>query len=523
MWGTLPEVFDRACLYYAERTAVRDGDRAISYRQMQQWANRVANGLGALGVAPGERVGVLLPNVLEFIPTQHGVWKAGAVVVQMPTRASAATHRTNLAQTAATALIYDAQFDDIAREIAAGLPNLKTVIRLAGATPAEGGVTDSVDYRTHFQVQPDTPPAVTVSEHDEAYVLFTSGSTGEPKGVINSHFTWAHYSITAGLEIADTRPGEVFAHGAPMTHFTQIFVMPTFLRGGTNVMLPGLDPGGLLAAVERHRVTATAVVPTIIYLLLDHPRRPAADLSSLNTMIYAGSPIAPERLREALAAFGPIFVQTYAGTEPGYVSCLRKEDHEVGTGTGVKRLASAGRPLPYVKVSIQDSRDRPLPQGEIGEICSSQLGQMLGYIDSARTAEALRDGWVYTGDVGYLDEDGFLYIVDRKRDMVVSGGFNVFPRQVEDVLLGHPAVAQAAVIGVPHPKWGEAVHAVVVLRAGAQVSADELIAAVKKKLGSVSTPKTIAFTGELPVNPAGKLDKKILRVPFWAGRERQVS
>jgi acyl-CoA synthetase (AMP-forming)/AMP-acid ligase II len=523
MWGTLPEVFDRVCLYYAERTAIRDGDRAISYRQMRQWANRVANGLGALGVAPGERVGLLLPNVLEFIPTQHGVWKAGAVLVQMPTRASAATHRTNLAQTAATALIYHAQFDDVAREIVAGLPNLKTVIRLAGGTPADGGMTDSVDYRAHFEAQPDTPPAVTTSEHDEAYVLFTSGSTGEPKGVVNSHFTWAHYSITAGLEIADTRPGEVFAHGAPLTHFTQIFVMPTFLRGGTNVMLPGLDAGGLLTAIERYRVTATAVVPTIIYLLLDHPQRPVADLSSLKTMIYAGSPIAPERLREALAAFGPIFVQTYAGTEPGYVSCLRKEDHKVGTDADLKRLASAGRPIPYVQVSIQDEHDRPLPVGEIGEICSRQLGQMLGYVDPARTAEALRDGWVHTGDVGYLDEHGFLYIVDRKRDMVVSGGFNVFPRQVEDVLLGHAAVAQAAVIGVPHPKWGEAVHAVVVLRPGAEASADELIAAVKQELGSVSAPKTIAFAGELPVNPAGKLDKKALRVPFWAHRERQVS
>jgi acyl-CoA synthetase (AMP-forming)/AMP-acid ligase II len=523
MWGTLPEVFDRVCLYYADRTAIRDGDRAISYRQMQQWANRVANGLGTLGVAPGERVGLLLPNGLEFIPTQHGIWKAGAVLVQMPTRSSAATHRANLEQTAATTLIYHAQFDDVARELMAGLPNLKTVIRLSAAATPHAGPPQPVDYLTHFGGQPDTPPDVTVGEHDEAYVLFTSGSTGEPKGVVNSHFTWAHYSITAGLEIADTRPGEVFAHGAPLTHFTQIFVMPTFLRGGTNVMLPGLDTGELLAAIERHRVTATAVVPTIVYLLLDHPRRSAADLSSLKTMIYAGSPIAPERLREALAAFGPVFVQTYAGTEPGYVSCLRKEDHKAGTDTDLKRLASAGRPLPYVKVSIQDSRDRPLPVGEIGEICSRQLGQMLGYVDAARTAEALRDGWVHTGDVGYLDEHGFLYIVDRKRDMVVSGGFNVFPRQVEDVLLGHPAVAQAAVIGVPHPKWGEAVHAVVVLRAGAQASSDELIAAVKQELGSVSAPKTIAFAGELPVNPAGKLDKKALRAPFWAHRERQVS
>ena len=175
-----------------------------------------------------------------------------------------------------------------------------------------------------------------------------------------------------------------------------------------------------------------------------------------------------------------------------------------------------------MRVSITDSRDRPLPAGEIGEICSRQLGQMLGYVDAARTPEALRDGWVHTGDVGYLDEDGFLYIVDRKRDMVVSGGFNVFPRQVEDVLLGHPAVAQAAVIGIPHPKWGEAVHAVVVLRDGATASADDLIGAVKKQLGGVCAPKTVEFADALPVNPAGKLDKRALRAPHWSGRDRQV-
>ena len=221
-------------------------------------------------------------------------------------------------------------------------------------------------------------------------------------------------------------------------------------------------------------------------------------------------------------ALGPIFVQTYAGTEPGYISCLRKQDHRVDTDTDVSRLASAGRPIPYVRVSIQDENDEPLPVGAVGEICSKQLGQMLSYVDTARNAEALRDGWVHTGDIGYLDEHGFLYIVDRKRDMVVSGGFNVFPRQVEDVLLGHPAVAQAAVIGVPHPKWGEAVHAVVVLRAGAEASEQDLIAMVKKELGSVAAPKTMAFVAELPVNPSGKLDKKALRAPFWSSRGRQV-
>ena len=521
MWGTLPEVFDRVCTYYADSTAIRDGERSITYRQMGQWANRVANGLGALGVAPGDRVGMLLPNVLEFIPTQHGIWKSGAVLVQMPVRASASTLCANLDQAAASTLIYHEQFDDVARALVAGVPSLKRVVRL-GDGPAAADVDSTTDYAAQFDAQPDTAPDLAVNEHDEAYVLFTSGSTGEPKGVVNSHFTWAHYSITAGLEIGDTRPGEVFAHGAPLTHYTQIFVMPTFLRGGTNVMLPGLDVDMLLDRIERYRITATAVVPTIIYLLLDHPRRARADLSSLQTVVYAGSPIAPDRLREALDAFGPIFQQTYAGTEPGYVSCLRKGDHRVDSRTAIARLASAGRPIPYVTVSIQDEQDNHLPVGQIGEICSKQLGQMRSYLDTSRNAEALRDGWVHTGDIGYLDEDGFLYIVDRKRDMVVTGGFNVFPRQVEDALLRHGAVAQAAVIGVPHPKWGEAVHAVVVLRDGVSAGEQELIDLVKKELGSVAAPKTVAFTAALPVNPAGKVDKKALRAPFWSSRNRQV-
>ncbi|WP_242419366.1 AMP-binding protein, partial [Frankia sp. CpI1-P] len=318
MWGTLPEVFDRVCLYYADSTAIIDDDRRLTYRQMQSWANRVANGLGALGVEKGDRVGLLLPNNLEFIPTQHGIWKAGAVLVQMPTRSAVGGHRTILGQAGATTLIYHAQFDAVVAELLNGLPAVKRVIRLAGghgaaaaaavsaaAVSAAAGPTtvldalDVLDYRTFFDSQPDSPPSVSLAEDDDAYVLFTSGSTGEPKGVVNSHFTWAHYSITAGLEIADIRPGEIFAHGAPLTHFTQIFVMPTFLRGGVNVMLPGLDVDVLLRTIEKERVTATAVVPTIVYLLLDHPGRTSFDLSSLNTMVYAGSPIAPERLREA--------------------------------------------------------------------------------------------------------------------------------------------------------------------------------------------------------------------------------
>jgi acyl-CoA synthetase (AMP-forming)/AMP-acid ligase II len=239
-------------------------------------------------------------------------------------------------------------------------------------------------------------------------------------------------------------------------------------------------------------------------------------------MIYAGAPIAPERLRQALDAFGPIFIQTYAGTEQGFVSCLRKHEHRTDGDTWTGRLASAGRALFPVQVSVRGEHDEDVPPGDTGEICTKQLGQMQTYLDPARNREALRDGWVYTGDVGQVDEDGFLYLVDRKKDMVVSGGFNVFPRQVEDVLSTHPAVANSAVIGVPHPKWGEAVLAIVVTKADLSVTEDELIDHVKSTLGSVAAPKSVVFADELPTNPAGKVDKKALREPYWQGRERQI-
>ncbi|CAN5351287.1 long-chain fatty acid--CoA ligase [soil metagenome] len=525
MWGTLPDVLDRTILENRDKIAIIEGERQLTYSELGSLRNRVANALVGDGLVPGERVGLLMPNVLEFIPIQHGIWAAGGVLVQMPARQTANQFRATLTQTDATTLVYHAQFDEAIAEILPDLPRMIRVIRVGSEVPAvHGALAGTVPFDDFIAGAPgDRRPDVAIDESDEAYILFTSGSTGEPKGVVNSHFTWGHYSITAGLEIGDTRWGEIFAHGAPLTHYTQIFVIPTFIRGGTNVMLPGLDVDVLLGSIERYGVTATAVVPTIIYLLLDHPRRSEYDLSSLTTIIYAGAPIAPERLRQALDVVGPIFIQAYAGTEPGYVSCLRKTDHRVDDQQALDRLASAGRPLPFVQVSIQDEHDQVLPVGSVGEITTRQLGQMLSYVDASRNSEALRDGQVHTGDIGRLDEDGFLYIVDRKKDLVVSGGFNVFPRQIEDALATHVSVAQSAVIGIPHEKWGEAVHAFVVLKAGAETDAQTLIDHVKRALGSVAAPKEIEFVETLPVNPAGKVDKKALRAPFWSDRVRQIS
>lgn len=523
MWGTLPDVLDRAIVHHRGNTAVVDGERRITYAELGRWRDRVAQGLVRDGLGKGERVGLLMPNNLEFIPTQQGVWAAGGVLVQMPTRQTAKGFARMLNSTDTTTLIYDGRFDEAAEHLLANVPSLRRVIRLDSEGSDESAPVGVEDYEAFFSGQPEKRPDVGLTPDDEAYVLFTSGSTGEPKGVVNTHFTWGYYTITAGLEIGETAWGEVFAHGAPMTHYTQIFVIPTFLRGGTNVMLPGLDLDVLLETIEKEKVTATAVVPTIIYMLLNYPEREKYDLSSLRTMIYAGSPIAADQLERALEVFGPIFIQTYAGTEPGYVSCLRKHEHRVDGPEWTARLASAGRPLPFVQVTIQDEKDRVLPVGQVGEVTSRQIGQMLTYVDASRNEEALRNGEVHTGDIGRLDEDGFLYIVDRKKDMIVSGGFNVFPRQIEDILIAHPEVVQTAVIGVPHEKWGEAVHATVVRTDDASVTEQELSALVREELGGVAVPKSYEFIDALPVNPAGKIDKKKLREPFWHGRDRQVS
>jgi acyl-CoA synthetase (AMP-forming)/AMP-acid ligase II len=320
----------------------------------------------------------------------------------MPARATADDFHFFLDEVQASTLIYHQAFDEAIAQIRDRLPNLKHVVRLADGDTVPG----VLDYHEAFAGQPASAPPVEIDVDDLAFIGFTSGTTGVPKGVLQTHATWSHYAITAGLEIGDIRPGEVFAHGAPLTHFTQTFVMPVFMRGGTNIILPGLDLDLLLNAIERERVTATAVVPTIVYMLLDHPRRAEADLSSLHTVIYAGSPMAPEGLRRALEAFGPIFVQTYAGTEPGYMTCLRKEDHRLDTPEWVARLASAGRPMYHVDLSIRDIEGRALPVGEVGEICAAQPGQMVGYVNGGLDSEVMQDGWVRSGDIGFVDEGG---------------------------------------------------------------------------------------------------------------------
>jgi fatty-acyl-CoA synthase len=317
-------------------------------------------------------------------------------------------------------------------------------------------------------------------------------------------------------------PDEVrFLVCTPLSHAGAAFWGPTAQQGGSIVVLPYFHPAKVLEAIEKYKITATMLVPTMLYALLDSPDLDKYDLSSLQTVFYGASAISPTRLAEAIEKFGPIFFQFYGQAEsPMTISVLRRGDHDLNKP---ERLASCGRPVPWLSVALLDEKGNEVPQGEPGEVCVRGPLVMNGYLNKPeQTAEATEFGWLHTGDIARQDEEGFLYIVDRKKDMIVSGGFNVYPREVEDVLSAHPAVSAAAVIGVPDEKWGEAVKAVVVLRDGQSVPVEELQALVKDRKGAVYTPKTVDFADSIPVSPLGKPDKKALRAQYW-GEGRQVN
>ena len=286
--------------------------------------------------------------------------------------------------------------------------------------------------------------------------------------------------------------------------------MPTLLQGGTVLLQDGFDPQRLIDAIEQDRASATFLVPTMVYKLLDHPATRQADWSSLKTLIYGAAPMAPARIRQALDIFGPILLQGYGQTEaPNTILTLSRQDH---VDAPLERLASAGKPYPGLIVALLDDADNPVALGELGEICVRGPLVMSGYLDDdEQTEAAFRGGWLHTGDIARQDGQGYFYIVDRKKDMIISGGFNVYPKEIENVLATHPAVAAAAVIGMPDPLWGEAVTALVVLHPGHPIQADELIALVRREKGSVHAPKRLDFVAELPMTALGKYDKKAMK------------
>ena len=364
------------------------------------------------------------------------------------------------------------------------------------------------DLTTAAAAVGDQPMLLTGEVDDRAIINYTGGTTGRPKGVerMQANVVQGAIDVITDFDIA---AGARYLLVAPMSHVAGTKVLPTLIKGGIVHMMTGFDPGAVLETIEREKITFALFVPTMIYALLDHPDIATRDLSSLELVLYGASPMSVNRLKEGIDKIGPVFAQLYGQTELYPVSMLRKADHDT---SNPERLLSCGRPVVGVDVSIRNEANEEVPVGEVGELCVRGSSAMIGYWKRPDlTAETVAGGWLHTGDVGRQDTEGFLYIVDRKKDMIISGGFNVFPREVEDALATHPAVATAAVYGVPDEKWGEQVTAAVVLKPGASAGESELIEHVKQIKGPVQTPKVVHLVDELPQTAVGKIDKKVLR------------
>jgi fatty-acyl-CoA synthase len=358
------------------------------------------------------------------------------------------------------------------------------------------------------------------SSDSVASIFYTGGTTGRSKGVVQTQASSLFVALLAQANWEfPTSPTLLLA--SAITHAAGQLIGPTLALGGRVVLLDKFDPGQFLQVIEREQVSVTFLVPTMIYTLLDHPDIDTSDISSLVTVVYGASPIDSGRLREALRRLGPVLVQGYGQTESGVGSLLlSKADHVAASQAG---QIPTGRPPAGIEVSVRDEFDQPVDAGVSGEICLRGSTIMSGYWKQpALTAEALRDGWLRTGDIGVQDEAGYITLVDRKKDLIVSGGFNVYPREIEDVLMSHPSVRRAAVVGVPDSKWGEAVHALVVADPDRDVDPAELIALVRDKKGPVYAPKSIECVQSLPETALGKIDKAGIRQRFWAGQTRAI-
>jgi fatty-acyl-CoA synthase len=497
---------ERPCLYI-------DGD-VLTAAQLRDEISRYVQAFNSLGIACGEGVATLSKNRPEVLCSMGAIMIAGCRNTPLHPLGALDDHAYVLEDAGIDTLIFDPSFAERAGQLRERVPGLKRLLSYGGANVG----VDLVGLAAGFDPQRLVGPPV--DAEDLSALAYTGGTTGKAKGVMN---TYRGSASMAQIMVSEWQWPEEVRHlvCTPLSHAGSSLIVPLLLRGGSMRVLPAFEAGSVLEAIEHHRITTMMLVPSMIYALLDHPQFSQTDLSSLQTIYYGASPMSPARLREALLKLGPIFFQFYGQTEcPQTVCVLRKEEHDPDD---LDRLASCGRPVPWVRVAMLDDDGNEVPRGQPGELCVRGPLVMKGYWNKPEeTARALEGGWLHTGDVAREDDQGFLTIVDRKKDMIVSGGFNIFPREVEDVIGTHPAVAAVAVVGVPDEKWGEAVTAVVALREGATLIVEELITLVKERKGSHHAPKSVEIVDSIPMSPLGKPDKKAIRARYWASSDRLV-
>jgi fatty-acyl-CoA synthase len=501
---------DEPCLFL--------GDKVASYRDVRESTSQLVQALKSKGLGPGSRVAVISANRPEVLSNIAAMQIVGCVGTPLHPLGSLDDHAYVLEAAEIETLVFDPSvFEELAGALQQRVPALKNLL----AFGPSGVGDDYLALAAGFEPQPLVAPEV--DPDGVSSINFTGGTTGKPKGVMSTYRLTAYMTQ---IQLAEWEfPEELrMLIATPLSHAAAAFFIPVLQKGGAFYVMQGFSPDGFFDMVRDHRITCTMLVPVMLYFLLDSPRATDGSMDSMETIFYGASPISPARLAEGIEKWGQVFYQFFGQSEcPMVIANMRRKDHDLSRP---QRLSSCGRPTPWVHMTLLDPDGNEVPRGEAGEVCVRGPLVMKGYKDMPeQTAEAFAGGWLHTGDVGKLDEEGFLYIVDRTKDMIVTGGFNVFPREVEDVIATHEAVGQVVVIGVPDQQWGEAVKAVVVLKPGFEAGgelATVLQDLVKQAKGSVQSPKSIDFVDAIPLTPVGKPDKKAVRAQYWEGSERGV-
>ena len=497
------------------------GDRRLTYAEADVRANQIANAFVEAGLQKGDRFAYLSKNSLQYPLVFFGASKAGVVPVPLNYRLAPREWAYIINDSQSKMLLSSAEYQQGADSIRGELADVNRYITIAGSEAA-----DWHDFGSWVDEQSKARPERDVQGDDDLYQMYTSGTTGHPKGAVLVHDT-----VTANLaQISQLFPfvtGDRNLIVAPMYHAASaVTSFEVVYQGGTLVIHEDFVPSEVVRDLSEGNIAGTTLVPAMIQACLVHvPDVAQRKYDALKGIAYGASPIAEQTLRRAMDVFGCDFLQAYGMTElTAVTTALTPSDHLRALDSKPELLLSAGRPVVGTEVRIVDEDDNPVSDGTVGEIVVRGPQMMKGYWNLPKeTAEALRGGWMHTGDAGIMDDAGFVYIQDRVKDMIVSGGENIYPRGIEEVLFAHPAIADCAVIGVPDPQWGETIKAFVVLRQGISATDEEIMEFCRDKLGGFERPRSVEFIAELPRNATGKVLKRVLREPYWKGQGRRVS
>ncbi len=507
---------------FPDNLAVTHGPKKFTYREFNTRVNRLANALTKLGIRQGDNVALVQYNYPEMLESMFACFKAGFGAVPINFRLHPNEFAFIIDHSQAKAVILSPEFNGAIIGIRDRIPQARSLITISGS---EG---ELLDYEKLMSAESDSWEDVYVQPDDLAWLFYTSGTTGLPKGAMLTHRNLLAMTMNFYADICPgLGPDDAILHAAPLSHGSGLYALPNIGKAAANIILESksFDPELAFKTIQEYRITNMFAAPTMVKLMAESPAADRYNHSSLKALNYGGAPMLVEDLKEAMAKLGPCLVQLFGQAEsPMTITYLPHRDHVLeGMPEEVRRLASAGFARTDVEVKVFDPDDRELPPGEMGEIVTRSDLVMKGYWRNPEaTAETLRNGWLHTGDMGYMDEEGYLFIMDRSKDMIISGGENIYPREIEEVLVRHPAVREVAVIGIPDPKWGEAIKAVVALLPGQSATEGELIAFCKDNIASYKKPKSVDFVDELPKNNYGKILKRELRERYWKGMERKV-